>query len=109
MISRGDILIASERGVLTGKPRPVLVVQANAPARVHPTVTACLISTRLTDRNLFRIAIQPTSNNGLIEPSEIQVDHLFSFSRSSFDRRIGCASTADMKRVDEALRRWLSL
>lgn len=109
MIRRGAIYSASEKGVLTSKPRPVLVVQNDPANQVHSTVTICLVSTTLSAQSLFRVTIAPSAENGLVEPSEVQIDRLFSFRRASLDDRIGILSRGDMDRVEEALHRWLDL
>jgi mRNA interferase MazF len=109
VIARGAIFSASEKGVLTGKPRPVLIVQNNRTVDIHSTITVCLISTVLSGQSLFRIAIVPSEENGLDAPSEVQADHIFSFRRENLDRPIGTLSAADMSRVDAALRLWLDL
>ena len=93
---------------MTGKPRPILVIQ-NDLAMEHGTVVACLITTELKGVGMIRLAISPTPENGLERPSEIQVDQIHTFRRSSIDRCIGALSVEQMERVDEALRRWLSL
>jgi mRNA interferase MazF len=109
VIARGDILIAALRGAITGKPRPVVVVQNNPPSAIHPAITACLVTTELKGTGLIRLAIMPSASNGLLEPSEIQIDQIHTFRRSTIDRKIGRLSADDMERVDEALRRWLDL
>lgn len=109
MIERGAIFSAREKGVLTGKPRPVLVVQNDAANRLHSTITVCLVSTVTTGQSLFRIAIAPDTENGLLDPSEIQVDRLFSLQRDAFGERFGAVPEAIMSQVDRALARWLDL
>jgi mRNA interferase MazF len=109
VIARGDIVVAAQRGPLTSKPRPVLVIQNDAAAAEHVLISSCLISTDLVGAGLFRLAIAPTPDNGLADVSEIQVDQIHTFRRTSIAKRIGHLSPDDMVRVDEALRRWLSL
>ena len=108
MIERCGIYWASEKGALTGKPRPVLIVQ-DTRAQAHSTITICLISTVVAPAAFFRVLIEPTAENGLDRISYVQVDRLFSFKRDSIDHRIGALSATDRSRVDAALRRWLDL
>ncbi len=108
MIERGAIHWASEKGALTGKPRPVLIVQ-NDRARHHSTVTVCLVSTVTTPDAFFRVRIDPTPENGLDRVSNVQADRLFSLLDDSIDHRLGILSQSDQRRVDAALRRWLDL
>jgi mRNA interferase MazF len=109
IIARGDVLIAAQRGAITGKPRPVVVIQNNTASASHPAITACLMTTELKGTGLIRLAIMPSASNGLLEPSEVQIDQIHTFRRSTIDRRIGRLSADDMERIDGALRRWLEL
>ena len=108
-MKRGDLYVAAERGELTAKPRPVLIVQADAANLAHSTIPVCLISATLTTLDRFRIAIDPLPGNGLDRRSEVQADRLFSLKRASLVQRLGALSSEDMDRVDAALRRWLAL
>lgn len=107
MIERGATYIASEKGVLTSKPRPVLVLQNQRVNSFYPTITACLISATLTGRHEVRVPVSPSLLNGLKQFSEVQADRLFSFQRDSFDRHLGRLNERDMERVESAIRRWL--
>lgn len=108
-MKRGEIHLAAERGALTGKPRPVLIVQTDIAATLHSTVTICLISSSLTALGHFRVPVAPTPGNGLRQPSEIQVDRLFSLRRENIVERLGRVDSAILGEVDAALRRWLAL
>lgn len=109
MIERGAIFVASEKGVLTSKPRPVLIVQNDVANAIHTTVTACLVSSALTGKSSFRVPLLPSGENGLESPSEVQVDRIVSYRRESLDALIGHLSSDDMRRVGAALKRWLDL
>lgn len=108
-MKRGDIVIAAERSRVGGKPRPWLIVQSDAFNEIHASITVCMISASETDTGLFRLAIEPSVDNGLEEPSIILIDVLLSIARRSIDRRIGTADDAMMAAVDVALGRWLSI
>ncbi len=51
-MTRGDIVIVSAKGAYTGKPRPALVVQADAYTPTHASVTMCPMTTDLASRGL---------------------------------------------------------
>jgi mRNA interferase MazF len=106
--ARGDIIAAVVAGDL-GKPRPVVIVQANPYLEFHATLTVCPLTTHLTGLRLFRIAVAPDVRNGLNEPSEVMVDKLSSIRREKIGGIIGRLSTLDMQAIDEALRRWLAI
>ena len=105
---RGDLVTAVIPGDF-GKPRPVVIVQADAFAEFHASVTVCPLTTHLTGLRLFRIMVAPDKRNGLAEASEVMVDKLSSLRRERIGAPIGRLSALDLRAVDDALRRWLSL
>lgn len=105
---RGDLVTAVVPGDF-GRPRPVVIVQADAFVEYHASVTICPLTTHLTGLRLFRIMVAPDKHNGLNEPSEIMVDKLNSLRRERIGSSIGRLSALDMRAVNEALRRWLAL
>jgi mRNA interferase MazF len=92
-----------------GKPRPVVIVQANPFVEHHASITVCPLTTHLTGLRLFRIMVAPDKHNGINEPSEIMVDKLNSLRRERIGSSIGRLSVLDLRAVDDALRRWLAL
>jgi mRNA interferase MazF len=105
---RGEVLSAIVPGDF-GKPRPVVVVQANPFLEFHASVTVCPLTTHLRGLRLFRILVAPDKRNGLKEPSEVMVDKLSSLRRERIGGAIGRLSALDMRAVDDALRGWLAL
>jgi len=105
---RGDLVTAVVPGDF-GKPRPVVIVQADAFMEYHASVTVCPLTTHLTGLHLFRITVSPDKHNGLNEPSEIMVDKLSSLRRERLGSSIGRLSVRDLRAVDDALRQWLAL
>ena len=69
---RGDLVTVAVQGDF-GKPRPALIVQADAFAD-HATVTVLLVSSALIDAPLLRLTILPDAANGLRRPSQIMID-----------------------------------
>jgi len=105
---RGDVVAAIVPGDF-GKPRPVVIVQADAFLEHHASLTVCPLTSHVTGLRLFRVAIAPDKRNGLKEPSEVMVDKLSSLRRERIGDSIGRLSALDMRAVDDALRRWLAL
>jgi mRNA interferase MazF len=106
--ARGDLVSAIvPRGY--GKPRPVVIVQADSFLEFHASITVCPLTTHLRGLRLFRVMVAPDKRNGLREPSEVMVDKLSSLRRESIGAAIGRLSPLDMRAIDDALRRWLSL
>jgi mRNA interferase MazF len=106
--ARGDLVTVVVPGGF-GKPRPVVIVQADAFVELHASVTVCPLTTHLTGLRLFRIIVAPDKRNGLDEPSEVMVDKLNSLRRERIGGSIGHLSALDLRAVDDALRRWLAL
>lgn len=108
MLRKGDVVTAIVPGDY-GKPRPVVVVQADPYAETHASLTVCPFTTHLTGLRFFRIAVAPDRSNGLTEPSEAMIDKIGSLNRNRIGAQIGRLSVGDRRAIDEALYRWLGL
>lgn len=104
---RGDLVTA----VLPrdfGKPRPALVIQSDA-FQALPTASLLPLTSDRHDETLLRIDIEPTPSNGLAVPSQIQIDKISTVRRARLGKRMGVVDDATMRRVEEALGRFLGL
>jgi mRNA interferase MazF len=108
-ITRGAVVIVSARGAYTGKPRPALVVQADAFNPTHASVTICPITTACVDAPLFRVDVPSGQRTGLKSASQVMVDKIVSVPRGSIERAVGRCDEAASHAVDEALRNWLGI
>lgn len=73
---RGDIVTVVAPGDF-GKPRPAVVVQADALTEAEiGSVVLCLVSSHLVDAPAFRLTVEPTQENGLAQTSQVMVDKL---------------------------------
>ncbi|MPY86337.1 MAG: type II toxin-antitoxin system PemK/MazF family toxin [Luteitalea sp.] len=106
-MSRGDLVTVAMSGDY-GKPRPALVVQADAYA-AHPSVTLLLLTSELHEWPLFRISIQPGPTNGLQKPSQIMIDKAVTVPRQRIGQRIGCIDADAVQAVNRALTTFLGL
>lgn len=107
-MQRGDIQVFAARGEFTGKPRPFLIVQADA----YPdtaSVTVCAITTTGAARSGLRIAVSPSPQTGLKEPSWIMVDKVVTVPRSKAGQKLGRLPPDLMDRVDAGLVGFLGL
>lgn len=106
-IARGDLVTIAIAGDC-GKPRPALVVQADA---FHDTVsvTVLRLTSDLHDAPLVRVTMEPGPANGLRKCSQVVIDKATSVPRKWIGRRIGRAEPATMRAVDTALARFLGL
>ncbi len=110
-MKRGDIVIIADpdAGDFAGKPRPAVIIQADAFLEDHASITTCLISGHLTGLALFRLPVPADEHTGLRKPSEICIDKVQTVWRHRTGPRIGCVSDEIMFAVDQALRRWVAL
>ena len=104
---RGDLVTAAVSGDY-GKPRPALVVQANAFLTL-PSVTVLLLSSEILPAHLARIAVEPSHENGLRARSQIMIDKAMSVPREKVGRAFGRLSENAMRAVDRALLGFLGL
>jgi len=107
-MKRGDIVKIAMQGDF-GKPRPALLIQADAFNETHATVTVLLISSLLIDAPLFRIDLEPEPENGLNKLSQIQVDKIMTVKREKIGDVIGSVSDSAMVKVNRALAVWTGL
>lgn len=60
---RGDLVTVATSGDY-GKPRPALIVEADAYAE-HPSITVLPLTSELYDMPLLRVTVEPGENTGL--------------------------------------------
>jgi mRNA interferase MazF len=100
-VRRGDIAIVVH-GEL-GRPRPVVVVQADELGDLTTTVLVCPISSEVADRLPVRPNIEPRAENGLRLRSQIMTDKLLALPRSHVRQVIGAIDSDTDSRLDIAL------
>jgi mRNA interferase MazF len=106
-MKRGDLVAVAVSGDY-GKPRPALVVQADA-FDAHPSVLVLPLTSELHDAPLFRVTVTASKSTGLRQPSQIMVDKATAVPRSKLGVRIGHVDFVTMQAVDQALRGFLGL
>ncbi len=106
-VRRGDLVTVALGGDY-GKPRPALVVQADA-FQALASVTVLRLTSELHDWPLFRITIRPGRSNGLQRASQVMIDKAATIPRAKIGQLIGRADLATMRAVDAALTRFLGL
>ncbi len=106
-VRRGDLVTAALPGDY-GKPRPVLIVQDDAFGQLA-SVTVLPLTTDLHDFPLFRITVEPSRENGLLQHSQIMADKAGTVNRARIRQAIGRLDRATMDEVDIALVRFFGL
>lgn len=107
-MKRGELWSAATGSGFGSKPRPVILVNAQAYLGLSIKLVAPLSSDleRLSD---LRPIIIPDPINRLHERSAVMVDVLIAVPDEKFGRRIGKLSDRDLLRVDAALMSILGL
>jgi mRNA interferase MazF len=100
-LRRGDLILVAPPGEF-GKPRPALVIQADI-AVVDLTVTYLPITSDLARVPYARVPLDPSPENGLLKPSEVMVDLIFTTKVSRVGRVIGRVDRETMQAVEVAL------
>ena len=90
------------------KPRPVVIVQDDA-LTARDSVTVCLITTDPSDLPVFRVPVEPTTDNCLRALSGLMVDKVTTVPRSRLGQCIGCLADDDLLRLNRSLLVFLGL
>lgn len=106
-MKRGDVVTIAAAGDY-GKPRPALVIQADA-FEAMPSVTLLPLTSEIHADHLVRIAMAPTNDNGLIAPSQVMLDKAMTIPRAKVGAVIGRAGGETLAAVNVALARFLGL
>ena len=104
---RGDFVTLALAGDF-GKPRPALVIQADAFSE-HATVTVLLVSSTLVNAPLLRITVQPSPENGLQKPSQVMVDKAMTLKRDKLGQAFGRMDANTMGEVERCLAVFLGI
>jgi mRNA interferase MazF len=90
------------------KPRPVVIVQDDA-FTARDSIVVCLITTDPADLPVFRIAVDPTAENGLKATSRLMVDKVTTVPKSRLGQCIGRLADDDLLRLNRSLLVFLGL
>jgi mRNA interferase MazF len=106
-VSRGDLVTIALSGDY-GKPRPALVVQADA-FDALTSVTVLRLTSELHDWPLFRVTVEAARGTGLQRRSQVMIDKVATVPPSRIGRRIGRLDSDTMRAVSAALGKFLGL
>jgi mRNA interferase MazF len=106
-VRRGDVVTAVLSGA-SGKSRPALLLQHDA-FEALPSVTVLPITSELRELPPIRIDVAAGPHSGLRRPSQIMVDKIQTIPRAKLGQRVGTLDEATLRRVEEALSRFLGL
>jgi mRNA interferase MazF len=100
-VKRGDIVIVAY-GEL-GKPRPVVIVQADELGEATMTMLACPITSEITEKLSLRPIVEASASNGLRVRSQIMTDRMLAVPRGRMRQVIGALDPANADRLDAAM------
>lgn len=104
---RGDLITVALQGDY-GKPRPALIIHSDL-FDEHPSVTILPVTSELRDTPLFRIAVDPTPQNGLKMQSQIMVDKAQTIPRDKIGQTFGRLDDSALVAVNQALTVFLGI
>lgn len=107
-MKRGEIWTASGGPDYAGKPRPVLIIQ-NDQFDSTGSITICLLTTYAVDAPYFRIAIEPTPDNGLRQPCFAMTDKITTIPRERLGKRLGALKPTSLAPIHQAILVFLGL
>ena len=105
---RGEIWTTSGSGDYYGKPRPVVIIQADAFDHLN-SITVCGFATDPADAPLLRLPIQPNRRNGLVKPSWPMIDKITTVRKGRMGQQVGVIDDKNMARINRAAILFLGL
>jgi mRNA interferase MazF len=100
-LKRGDLVVVSAAGDY-GKPRPALVIQSDL-LNNSDSVLVVLLTSSIADTPLFRLAVEPTPENGLKLLSQIMVDKIIAYPREKCGAVMGSVDQATLLALNHML------
>lgn len=101
-MKRGDVVTVAISGDY-GKPRPAVIVQSDALPDTHSSIVICQMTTSAHPDGFFRVAIEPTPDNGLRALSHIMADKPMTLRRERVGSVIGRLSRSQVRELNSAL------
>ncbi|HNE61189.1 MAG TPA: type II toxin-antitoxin system PemK/MazF family toxin [Ottowia sp.] len=106
-MTRGDLVTVAVQGDF-GKPRPALVIQADA-FSTHGSITLLPVSSQIVAAPLLRITVQPSAENGLQKPSQVMVDKTLTVRRDKIGPAFGRIDANTLVEVERCLALFLGI
>jgi mRNA interferase MazF len=107
-MKRGEIWTIAGGSDYAGKPRPAVIIQDDA-FDATASITVCALTSDPTPAPLFRLSVDPNSDNGLRAPCRLMVDKITTVAKSRLGNRIGRLADEDIARLNRATLVFLGL
>src|ERR1700694_347201 len=99
---RGDVVTVAATWDY-GKPRPAVIVQTDALPAEHASVVVCQMTSEGDDAPDFRVAVAPSTRNGLRPRAQVMAEKPVTIRRTRIGRKIGHLDDNDIARLNVAL------
>ena len=106
-MKRGDLVTVAVSGDY-GKPRPALIIQADAFDAIA-SITVAPVTSEVYDAPLLRIPLPAGAGSGLRKPSQVMIDKITTVPRSKIGQRIGSVEANTLRAVNQAIKGFLDL
>jgi len=106
-MKRGDLVSIAVSGDFE-KPRPALVIQADA-FNAHVTMTVLPLTSHMIDAPLLRIDVKPSERNGLQTPSQVMLDKAITIKREKIGPVFGQIEAEPLLKVERCLAVFLGI
>ena len=107
-MKRGEIWTMAGGSGYASKPRPVVIIQDNA-FDATASIIVCLVTSEAIEAPILRLPVEPTSDNGLHQTSDLMVDKVVTIPRGRLRQRIGQLGNDDLLRLNRSLLVFLGL
>jgi len=107
-LKRGEIWTASGGPNYVGKPRPVLIIQADAFSATG-SITICPLTTFDLGTKYARAPVEPNTDNGLRQPSIAMTDKIATLPCERLGKRLGALKPTAMAPINQAILVFLGL
>jgi len=107
-VKRGEVWTAAGGQAYAGNPRPVVILQDDR-FSLTDSITVCPLTSDSTSAVLFRVPIEPNSENGLRTRSYVMADKIGSIPKTRIHTRVGRLDDSDITMLNRAVLVFLGL
>lgn len=107
-MKRGEIWTVAGGKDYAGKPRPSVILQDDRFDKTA-SITVCAFTTDPAPAPLFRVLVEPTSENGLKSPCRLMVDKITTVPKAKVGMHVGRLDDGDIVRLNRAVLVFLGL
>jgi mRNA interferase MazF len=107
-MKRGEIWTMAGGPGYASQPRLVVIIQDDAFDETA-SIIVCLVTSEAIEAPILRLPVEPTTENGLHQTSQLMVDKVVTVPRGRLGQRIGQLSDDDLLRLNRSLLVFLGL